>query len=121
MTTNAEHHADDAAPPAPPDGYAITAGGAELLERVAPLWYELRSHHAAMAPSWRDGLMAASFADRKAGLLRKSGDDGLLVLPATFGGTDAVIGYCVCTVAHGGRGEVDSVYVTAGHRGRGLG
>src|SRR4051812_26209816 len=100
--------------PTSSDDFPITAGGPELLDRVAPLWHALRSHHAQMAPAWRDGLLTATFDDRKAGLLAKvaGGGGGLLVLLATAGRPDhgvadvPAIGYCVCTVTPCGRGEI---------------
>jgi ribosomal protein S18 acetylase RimI-like enzyme len=101
---------------------SITAGGAELLDQIAPLWQELRAHHASLDPVWRDGLLAATFADRKAGLLAKSAGGELLVLLARSAGLpDHVVGYCVCTVTHAGDGEVDSLFVTESHRRRGIG
>jgi ribosomal protein S18 acetylase RimI-like enzyme len=106
-------HTDD--PPV-----AISAGGAERLDRIGPLWYDLRAHHAGLAPMWRDGLLAASFDGRKAELLSKSAGGDLLVLLATTA-ADAVVGYCVCTVTATGDGEVDSLYVAPSHRRRGVG
>lgn len=100
----------------------FTAGGAELLEQIAPLWHELRSHHASLDPVWREGLLAASFESRKAGLLCKSAGGELLVLLARA--TDSAaqsIAYCVCTVTAAGDGEVDSLFVTESHRRRGIG
>jgi diamine N-acetyltransferase len=99
-------------------GVRIECGAAEHFDRVEPLWLELRRHHAEIAPLWRAGLLAASFEDRKDGLLRKS-VNGLAVLLATVDGRDA--GYCICTVDAERQGELDSLYVTAEHRRRGLG
>ena len=100
----------------------LTAGGAELLEQVAPLWLELRSHHASLDPVWRDGLLAATFETRKAGLLAKSEGGQLFVLLARSSDRAAnVIAYCVCTVTAAGDGEVDSLFVAASHRRRGIG
>jgi ribosomal protein S18 acetylase RimI-like enzyme len=99
---------------------SITAGGAELLNEIAPLWHELRSHHAGLDPMWREGLLAANFDDRKAGLLSKSAGGGeILVLLART--DDQAVAYCVCTVTPAGDGEVDSLFVTESHRRRGIG
>ena len=107
-------------PPSQPEAVSLAAGGAELLDRIGPLWHELRAHHAALAPMWRDGLLAATFEARKAELLGKSAGDGhLLVVLAVD--RDAVVGYCVCTVTAGGDGEVDSLFVAPAHRRRGVG
>ena len=96
----------------------IECGAAEQFDRVRPLWLELRQHHAEIAPLWRPGLLAASFEDRREGLLRKA-VNGLAVLLATMDGRDA--GYCICTIDADRQGEVDSLYVMAEHRRRGLG
>ena len=85
---------------------------------MAPLWLQLRQHHADLAPQWRDNLLATTFEQRRAGLISKAAA-GLLVLLATSGGDD--IGYCVSTIAADRTGEVDSLYVTPTHRGRGVG
>lgn len=100
------------------EGVTIVSGAGELLDRLRPLWLELRQHHADIAPRWRAELLAASFEDRMDGLLRKSAN-GLAVLLATADGRD--VGYCVCTVDADRQGEVDSLYVSAGFRQRGVG
>src|SRR5436309_16128013 len=97
---------------------STVAGGNELLDRVGPLWSELRSHHAEMFAKWREDLLAATFEQRKAGLIKK-GTKGLLVLLAVSGRRD--VGYCVCTINENGQSEIDSIYVTEGHRHRGIG
>ena len=109
--------------PSPPHVSLVT-GGAELLDRIAPLWHDLRRHHAELDPKWRSGLLATEFAERKAELLGKSRGGEMLVLLAlggAGGGAETPVGYCVCTVTAAGDGEVDSIFVAAGHRGRGVG
>jgi ribosomal protein S18 acetylase RimI-like enzyme len=102
------------------DAVSIAAGGPELLHRIGPLWRDLRAHHAALAPLWRDGLLAATFDGREAELLGKSAAGGgeLLVLLASVG--ERPIGYCVCTLTATGDGEVDSLYVDPAFRRRGV-
>jgi ribosomal protein S18 acetylase RimI-like enzyme len=107
--------------PSPPAA-SIVSGGAELLDRISPLWHELRRHHAELAPQWRAGLLATTFAGRKAELLAKSAGGGdMLVLLAAIGGAADPVGYCVCTVTAPRDGEVDSLFVAPDHRGRGVG
>ena len=105
--------------PSPPRVSLVT-GGAELLDRLAPLWHDLRRHHGELDPKWRAGLLATEFAERKAELLGKSRGGEILVLLA-LGGPEVPVGYCVCTVTAAGDGEVDSLFVAAEHRGRGVG
>jgi ribosomal protein S18 acetylase RimI-like enzyme len=103
----------------PPAGVSIIAGGRELLDRVRPLWHELRAHHASLDPTWRDGVLATSFDERRSGLVSKSNGGDLLVVLALAG--DHPVAYCVCTVTASGDGEVDSLFVTSCHRRRGIG
>ena len=95
----------------------LIEGGPELLDRIEPLWTELRRHHADLSPTWRASLMGASFEKRRAGLLEKS-SGGMLVLLASV--VDKDIGYCVSTVNES-VGEIDSIFVIPNHRGGGVG
>jgi ribosomal protein S18 acetylase RimI-like enzyme len=97
---------------------SLLNGGAELLDRVEPLWSQLRRHHADLAPQWSASLLASSFEQRRAGLVAK-GARGILVSLATWSGQD--IGYCVSTITSDATGEVDSLYVMPSHRGGGVG
>lgn len=99
------------------DDFTITAEP-NGLDRISPLWHELREHHAGLPTPWREEFLASNFEKRKAGLIAKS-PGGLLVLLATT--PDAVVGYCVCSIDVDRRGEIDSVFVTASHRRRGVG
>lgn len=101
-----------------PTSYRLTAGGAELFRRAEPLWLQLRRHHADLSPRWASQLLAATFEDRRAGLIVK-GSAGLLVLLATTNHGD--VAYCVSTVTSDGKGEVDSLYVAEAHRKQGIG
>ncbi len=98
--------------------YALTAGGAELLERVGPLWLQLRQHHAEVSSRWAGQLMKFSFDERRDGLIAKS-TGGLLILLATGDGRD--VGYCVSTISADRHGEIDSIYILSTHRRLGIG
>ena len=98
------------------DDVSLLNGGAELLDRVEPLWSQLRRHHADLAPQWSASLLAASFEQRRAELVGKG---RLLVSMATSRARD--IGYCVSTITSDAIGEVDSLYVIPSHRGTGVG
>jgi GNAT superfamily N-acetyltransferase len=97
--------------------YSLIEGGPELLDRVEPLWLQLRRHHADLAPIWQPGLMATGFEDRRAKLLSKA-NQGMLVLLASMRGSN--VGYCVSTIDDAS-GEVDSVFVIPASRGHGIG
>jgi GNAT superfamily N-acetyltransferase len=96
----------------------LITGGAELLARVAPLWGELRRHHAALSPQWREQLLGSAWDARRAGLIAKAAG-GLLVLLAERDGVD--VGYCIATITLEGRGEIDSLFVADSHRRHGIG
>jgi ribosomal protein S18 acetylase RimI-like enzyme len=102
----------------PQDQTTLVSGGVELLDRIQNLWEELRRHHAELAPIWKVGLLAPTFADRKTELINKSGG-GMLVLLAMV--QDEPVGYCVSTIDADQRADVDSLFVSAAHRNRGLG
>ena len=89
-----------------------------MLPRAEPLWLGLREHHAALSPTWRESLLARTFAQRCGHLIDKAAKDGLLVLLATSHQKE--IGQCICTITPDDHGEVDSLYVMPEHRGRGV-
>jgi GNAT superfamily N-acetyltransferase len=98
--------------------FSLLTGGAELFDRVDPLWSQLRRHHADLAPQWSARVLATSFTERRADLVGKAAR-GLLVSLVTWRGQD--IGYCVSTIASDATGELDSLYVVPSHRGSGVG
>ena len=115
------------------EDFSLLNGGPELLDRVEPLWSQLRRHHADLAPQWSASLLATSFKERRAELVGKRGIL-MLVSLATCHAQD--IGYCVSTItsatgksgatgtasaAGDATGEVDSLYVIPSHRGSGVG
>ena len=83
-------------------GNHIVSGAAELLDRIEPLWHELRSHRAAHSEVWRDSILRANWFERRAGLLEKSKDGRLLVLIASRDDGYEPIAYCVCTITAAG-------------------
>lgn len=98
------------------DDVLVLNGEAELLDRVGPLWSQVRRHHADLAPRWSADLLATSFERRRAELVRKG---GILVSLATAQAQD--IGYCVSTITPDAMGEVDSLYLIPSRRGTGIG
>lgn len=96
----------------------IVAGEYELIDRVKPLWHELRAHHAELAPTWKSEFLDSTFEGRIDRLVRKAAG-GLNVLLATLAGRD--VGYCICSIDETHQAEIDSILVTAEHRGRGVG
>jgi ribosomal protein S18 acetylase RimI-like enzyme len=99
------------------DEIALQTGGPELLDRIEPLWSQLRQHHADLSTIWRSSLLDSSFDKRRAQLLAKV-TEGLLVVLASSDGV--AIGYCVSSIEQG-VGQVNSIYVTDTYRRRGVG
>jgi len=101
------------------DDFSLLSGGAELLDRVEPLWSHLRRHHAELAPQWGASLLAGSFDGRRKALINKAARGILVTIAIAPDQQD--IGYCVSTIASDATGEVDSLYVVPSHRSRGIG
>ena len=100
------------------NSFSILNGGSDLLDRIAPLWNQLREHHADLAPRWRKTLLSKTFAQRRVELIAKAGT-GLLASLAISG--EGEIGYCISTISTEGQGEVDSIFVVPSARNRGAG
>src|SRR5690349_12661013 len=101
----------------PNNEISLQNGGPELLDRIEPLWCQLRQHHAALPTIWQASILDSSFEKRRASLLAKA-PQGMLVVLASAGGTD--IGYCVSSINRE-VGELDSIYVSDAYRRCGVG
>jgi diamine N-acetyltransferase len=99
---------------------SILTGGPELLDRIAPLWHELRAHHATVSPTWRENVLSFTFEYRKAYFLKKSAKGLLVLLAIADDDVDAPVGYCVSSISEDNAGEIDSLYVRESHRRRGI-
>lgn len=71
---------------------SLHIGGPELIDRIEPLWYQLREHHAELPTIWQSSFLNVSFDKRRTHLLAKA-TQGMLVVLATS--RDADVGYCV--------------------------
>ena len=97
------------------------SGAAGLLPRVAPLWERLKAHHVSCSVHFALDMAAASFASRCRQLRAKAGIRRLRVDLARDGRTGCDIGYCVSSVTRSRQGEIDSLFVDPGYRGRRVG
>ena len=108
-----------------PDGVIFTVHGRDGLDLVEPLWKELAAYHLeraeAAAPVFAPELAALTFAARRDELLAKNRERDLRVELAVDPAAGAPVGYCVASGAAGGHGEVESIFVDAAYRGRGIG
>jgi GNAT superfamily N-acetyltransferase len=96
---------------------SLVTGGAELIDRIEPLWQLQRQYQADLSDLWRTGLLEITFDDRRAHMLRKAAH-AMFVILATSEGND--VGYCVSSIDHE-VGEVDSFFVTEAYRRRHVG
>jgi ribosomal protein S18 acetylase RimI-like enzyme len=95
----------------------LIQGSEELLDRVEPLWKQLREHHASVARIWRDQLLPADFRPRREYLLSHCAG-GLLVLLANIDSQD--VAYCICSISAERDGEIDSLFVAPRYRRQGI-
>lgn len=93
-------------------------GNSELLDRVEPLWLELRAHHSAASFRFGEQLRSTSFADRRVGLIAKA-PLGLLTILAIVDGKD--VGYVVSSISADRQGDINSLFVQSDHRRSGIG
>jgi GNAT superfamily N-acetyltransferase len=96
---------------------SLLIGGPELVDRIEPLWWQLRQHHADLPTIWRATILDSSFDSRRSGLLAKA-PQSMLVVIASSGDTD--VGYCLSTI-NNDVGEVESIFVADAYRRHGVG
>jgi GNAT superfamily N-acetyltransferase len=93
-------------------------GGVALLDRVEPIWLSLREHHIQCSPFFSSELANSEFAERRKELLKKANCGTLHVVIARQQHND--IGYIICSCVED-KGEIDSLFVIASQRGKGIG
>jgi ribosomal protein S18 acetylase RimI-like enzyme len=99
--------------------YASSNG--ELLDKITPLWAQLRQHHLKRTHDFRSFYEDLTFEKRKAVLLKKA-SKGEFHLEIAFDESDTAVGYIASTFNDEDKvGEVDSVYVNKPYRRIGVG
>jgi ribosomal protein S18 acetylase RimI-like enzyme len=93
----------------------------EELLQIQPLWEELRAHHVSCSTHFREWYRNRSFGRRAEELRRKAERGAIRICTAVEEETGTIVGYCVSTITDGGKGEIDSVVVKEGYRGKGIG
>lgn len=99
----------------------FVSGGAELLERVRPLWAELRRHVGGRSRHFSQEMASMTWEERRSEILDKAAGGGVRIDLAIEAGTSRAVGYCVSSLTREGEGEIDSIFVVADQRGRGIG
>ncbi|MGE5372808.1 MAG: GNAT family N-acetyltransferase [Solirubrobacterales bacterium] len=103
-----------------PESVQWVEGGSELLDRIEPLWEQLRLHHWTVSRSFKPYYEQFSFAQRKAMLLAKARPEDIRVFLAVDSASGRAVGQCVGTI-HGTDGELDTLFVESECRGLGIG
>lgn len=85
------------------------------LPEIEDLWKELNTHHAQRSSNFKQYFDTLTFQDRLKQLLYK---EKLSLFVSSDAGV--YVGYCIVT-AERNKGEIDSIYVRASHRGRRIG
>lgn len=92
------------------------------IDLIRPLWEQLVAHHRARTVHFQGYYDAFTFEKRKGELREKARNGSLHIGLAKEAGR--IVGYCVCSLATtpgATVGEVDSIFVDAGYRSRGIG
>lgn len=97
------------------------SGGRELLDEVEPLWIGLREHHKVRSEHFRNEFENISFDIRKKMLEDKAYEGSVLVEVAEDSDTGKAVAYCISSVNRLKQGELESIFVEAEYRGRGIG
>lgn len=85
------------------------------IDRIEPLWNELKLHHHDRTTLFKEYYRMNSFAKRKAEIMSKEH-----AIIFTAGQVGALSGFCIASINRG-IGEIDSLYVTPKSRDMGFG
>lgn len=94
-------------------------GAEELLDEIGPLWQKLNEQHGRDSTHFADWFAKRCFEERKADLLENK--TAFRAETARENVTGRLIGYCISTIDRKQVGEIDSIYIEPGFRGRGIG
>ncbi len=101
------------------DSIIILSGGSELLDRIAPLWEEIKKYHVEKSLHFSKILNSISFVERKKNLTSKA--KFLRVDIANKLKDEKDVGYCITTIDNSNRGEIDSLFIKEQYRRQGIG
>jgi ribosomal protein S18 acetylase RimI-like enzyme len=101
------------------EGMEILSGDMELLDRIAPLWEELKKYHVERSPYFSKDMKKRRFEDRKNDLTLKAKHMRVDIVMDLKKNND--IGYCISTIDHSNRGEIDSIFIREPYRRHGFG
>ena len=99
--------------------FAYRVVGEDGIGAVRPLWEKLRAYHSPMLVGFPGAMPPFNFEPRKQEILTKAAAIRIELVSTAPDGLD--IAYCIGTVTRDGCGEIDSMFVEEGFRGRGIG
>jgi len=102
-------------------GVEYVSGDERLLDDVRELWEQLNQHHLRLSPNFKDYYRNLRFEKRKLAILLDADGGAVRVDLAQDTATGQRVGYCVTIVDKRGRGLIESIFVQADHRGKGIG
>lgn len=97
-----------------------TAGFVEI-DLIRPLWEQLNEHHHERSSRFRKHYERMTFMDRRAHFQKIQKTGHLRLDLAVDCATGRYIGYCVSSLSPEKAGEVESLFVEAGYRSKGIG
>ena len=97
----------------------ILSGGPELLDRISPLWEEIKKYHVEKSLHFSKDMNSKSYVARKKELTSKA--KYLRVDIANNPKEKKDVGYCISTIDNNNRGEVDSLFIEGPYRRQGIG
>jgi diamine N-acetyltransferase len=103
-----------------PSGISYRVLEPERYETIRPLWEELKRFHAELPTPFAEQIAQSAFEPRMQGLLLKQESGQLRIEAAYANGREAPVAYCVTSVSSAGVGVLDSLFVSADYRRRGI-
>jgi GNAT superfamily N-acetyltransferase len=102
-------------------GIEYRTTGIDEIDCIRPLWERLNDLHHKNSPCFKPHYEKMSFEERKQDF-RKIHLAGLLQVELAQDPMSAMfVGYCVCSVSPENTGSVESLFVNASYRSRGIG
>lgn len=95
--------------------------GIESLSIMKPLWERLREHHAEKSIHFAEGFLENTFEKRTASIVERSKNGKVNIDLAVEEHTEALVGYCISSIAVGEEAEIDSIFILPEYRGQNIG
>lgn len=90
------------------------------LEPIRPLWQKLNGHHGGKSPHFAEFYAKFTFSERTAAIFRNQ-QAKFRIEAAKDSEAEQLVGYCISSVNEQEEGEVESIYIEPGYRGKRIG